>query len=139
MSEVDDELYGLRCEIGSLVAENEGLKSENKRLRDMTRKIAEIIRKMDRDGLIRQPVAPPDADFEIASASKFADNMRKIAKHRGLTQREMCRKAGITWSSWKNWVFQGMLPQTRTLLEVCDALDCTPNDLLRGMYGRSGR
>lgn len=139
MSEVDDELYGLRCEIGSLVAENEGLKSENERLRKAMRKVAEAVRKMERDDLMRQPSSPSDADLETTSTSRFADNMRRIARKRGLTQREMCRRAGITWSSWKNWVFQGMLPQTRTLLEVCDALGCTPNDLLRGVYGGDGR
>lgn len=105
---------------------------EVERLRGLMRRFTAAVDAVEHECL--DPSAKETAKVAKPNNGKFARNMRRAARERGMTQREMCRNAGITWSSWKNWVFQGRLPQTRTLLELCDALNCTPNDLLEGLW-----
>lgn len=72
-------------------------------------------------------------------AKIFASNLRDIAKGRGVSQRKLCEKTGVSWSSWKNWTTGYVLPNVRTLVDLCDALKCSPNDLLKGMCEYTGK
>ena len=60
------------------------------------------------------------------------ENIKKFRKLKGLTQKELAEKLGITQQSVAQYERTNKLPKLETLLYIADALDITLNGLLFG-------
>lgn len=60
------------------------------------------------------------------------ENIKKFRKLKGLTQKELAEKLGITQKSVAQYERTNKLPKLETLLYIADALDITLNGLLFG-------
>lgn len=58
------------------------------------------------------------------------DNLKNIRKIRGLTQKELAQKSGITRESIGNYERGDRIPPVDTLNKIAKALGVTPNDLI---------
>lgn len=58
--------------------------------------------------------------------------LREILKTRGVSSRELARRVGITEANLSHLV-TGKVREVRlsTLSSICEALDCTPGDVLK--------
>jgi transcriptional regulator with XRE-family HTH domain len=60
----------------------------------------------------------------------FGERLRHRARELGLSVSELARRAGIESSKFGKYVRNTHEPDLTTLLQICGALDVTPNDLL---------
>lgn len=65
-------------------------------------------------------------------------NIKKIRIDRGITQRSLAEKLGITPAAVGNYERDVSFPKEDVLMKMFGALDCTPNELLAGLTAESG-
>lgn len=65
-------------------------------------------------------------------------NIKKIRIDRGITQRSLAEKLGITPAAVGNYEHDVSFPKEDVLMKMFGALDCTPNELLAGLTSESG-
>lgn len=63
--------------------------------------------------------------------SSFAETLKEVMENRGMSQKEICKKAGITEAAMSRYCTEKRLPNTRTLIKLAEALDVSI-DLLAG-------
>lgn len=59
----------------------------------------------------------------------FADNAYKIMKDKKMSQSAVARAAGLTPQQFNDLLRHRKLLREDVILPICNALDCTPNDL----------
>ena len=62
--------------------------------------------------------------------SFFGENLKKLRKRSGLTQRQLAEKIGAKHNSISNWETGQNEPDTETIQKLCACLSVTANDLL---------
>lgn len=67
--------------------------------------------------------------------SIFSANLRHYMEDRRMNQRKLAEAAGLTEASVSRYLNAERIPSLDTLLDLCDALNVTPNDLTG--YGNS--
>ena len=67
------------------------------------------------------------------SRAKLGANIEHAMKSRGMTQAELARATGKPAPYICNLIHGHHDPNLDTLRTLCDALQCTPNDLLEGV------
>ena len=68
------------------------------------------------------------------TATKGGDsvsNLATIRKSKGITQKALAEKLGISRSALAMWEVGKNTPPTKYLTEICDLLGCTLDELLR--------
>lgn len=68
----------------------------------------------------------------------IGSNIKKIRTDRGITQRSLAEKLGITPAAVGNYEHDVSFPKEDVLMKMFGALDCTPNELLVGLTAESG-
>lgn len=64
-------------------------------------------------------------------AGCFADRIQRYMHNRDITIEELSRRSDISVTTIKRWLSKyPRLPRTSDFLRICDALDCTPSELL---------
>lgn len=56
--------------------------------------------------------------------------LKELRKKAGFTQRELADKLEVDWRTYGSWERQERMINAEQACRICDALDCTPNDLL---------
>lgn len=57
--------------------------------------------------------------------------IQEVRTQRNLTQRQLAAKLGVTQGSVNKWENGHCMPSLPMFCELCKALKCTPNDLLK--------
>jgi len=60
----------------------------------------------------------------------FKGILRTKREHSGLSQRKIASKAGLTLRGYQNYEAGLGHPRVKQLIALCEALECTPNELL---------
>ena len=60
----------------------------------------------------------------------FGENLRRMRQEYGYSERRFAREVGIPTSSLTYYEHNWRLPTIEVLLDICDTLDTTPNELL---------
>ncbi len=60
-------------------------------------------------------------------------------RFRGLTQRELAERAGVTQATISLLERKGQLPQVTTIQKLAKALDCTPSELYFSPIAEDGQ
>ena len=61
----------------------------------------------------------------------FADRFHRYLDRRGMTIEDVAKLSGVTVTTIKKWVgARPVLPATYKFLQLCEALECTPSELL---------
>lgn len=68
----------------------------------------------------------------------IGSNIKKIRTDRGVTQRSLAEKLGVTPAAVGNYENDVSFPKEDVLMKMFAALDCTPNELLAGLTAESG-
>lgn len=64
----------------------------------------------------------------------FSQRLRERLSELGMTQKDLCEKTGIDKSLMSRY-FNGIYtPRLDMLITLSNALQCTPNDLMQGLY-----
>lgn len=63
----------------------------------------------------------------------FAENLKRHMG--GMTQAELAKRTGIHPRTISTYARSVNHPNVSALIEICKALECTPNDLLDGVCG----
>ena len=53
-----------------------------------------------------------------------------IMKEKGITQLELAQKTGIGQSTISDWKTKGTDPSSKYIMPICEALECTPYEIL---------
>ena len=56
--------------------------------------------------------------------------IKEMRKQAGFTQRDLAKKLGVEWRTYGAWERGENAINVEQLCRICDALGCTPNDLL---------
>lgn len=64
------------------------------------------------------------------TADVIAENVREKRKTAGLTQIELAELSGLEPNSISKWEYNHITPRSDTICKLCNALGCTPNDLM---------
>lgn len=57
-------------------------------------------------------------------------NLRRIRRARKMTQIDLGEAAGLAPNSISKWEAGDAMPESGSLCALCNALNCTPNDLM---------
>ncbi len=68
-----------------------------------------------------------------AERKRLGDNIRRIMKSRGMTQRQLAKATGATEAKMSNYVNGKRDMGIRSLMRICEALECGVDDLLEGV------
>ena len=68
-----------------------------------------------------------------AERRRLGDNIRRITKSRGMTQRQLAKAIGKTEARVSNYVNGKSDMGIRSLMRICEALDYDVDDLLEGV------
>jgi len=68
-----------------------------------------------------------------AERERLGANIRRIMKSRGMTQRQLAKAIGKTEARVSNYVNGKRDMGIRSLMRICEALNCGVNDLLEGV------
>ena len=60
----------------------------------------------------------------------FSNKLYCILQKKGMTQADLSRKSGLSEVSISRYMSGERLPNCKAIMAICDALACTPNDLL---------
>lgn len=60
----------------------------------------------------------------------ISKNLKRIRKEKGLTQRELAKKAGIVYSTYSNYENGNRLPKPETIQDIANALNVSTLDLI---------
>ncbi|BCR35548.1 helix-turn-helix domain-containing protein [Mariniplasma anaerobium] len=66
----------------------------------------------------------------------FADKLKEFRNKLNMSQRDIASKLDITQQGYCRWENGTSFPNEEKLIKLCEALVCTPNDLLeiKGKY-----
>lgn len=67
---------------------------------------------------------------EVEFICIFADNLSDIMDEVGISQRQLAKKAHITESALSRYLNKQRMPNMRTFMNLCYALQCEYSDLL---------
>lgn len=67
----------------------------------------------------------------------YGENIKKIRKHRGLTQKQLGQKLGISQAAIGQFESNKANPKMETLQKIADALNVSVNDLIPDSYDRT--
>ena len=67
---------------------------------------------------------------EVEFIDIFADNLRDVMKEAGISQRRLAKDAHITEAALSRYLTKQRMPNMRTFMNLCYALDCEYSDLL---------
>lgn len=67
---------------------------------------------------------------EIEFICIFADNLSDIMDEVGISQRQLAKKAHITEAALSRYLNKQRMPNMRTFMNLCYALQCEYSDLL---------
>ena len=56
--------------------------------------------------------------------------LKELRKDAGLTQQELATKIGVEWNTYGSWERGTNAVNLEQACRICDALGCTPNDLV---------
>lgn len=59
----------------------------------------------------------------------FGDNLRGIRNKRRMSQTELAKASGVSLAAITNYENGGYCPGADKIWDMCEALQCTPNDL----------
>lgn len=62
---------------------------------------------------------------------KFCDNLRRIRKHKKISQEELAEKVGVSRQSVSKWECAESYPEMDNILKLCDIFHCKINDLVQ--------
>lgn len=62
---------------------------------------------------------------------EFAFRLRKVMRHRKLTQKQLAQLAGIEEDTLSRYLHRTRIPRIDILIAICDALDCSVDSLTR--------
>lgn len=62
----------------------------------------------------------------------FSENIVRLRKKADLRQKKLAEKIGVSYGAVGNWESGNNTPKFSQILIICEALYCTPNDLLLG-------
>ena len=65
----------------------------------------------------------------MSTYDDIIQNIRKIIKERGLKQNFVANRAGFTPQEFNNILCSRQLLKTESIVNLCNALDVTPNEL----------
>ena len=60
----------------------------------------------------------------------FADNLKRILKEKGITQKELAELIGTSCNVVNRWFTEHREPTLYFVYKICEVLKVTPNDLL---------
>lgn len=69
--------------------------------------------------------------------SYFGENLRRIRKERGMTQKELASLIMVTHSSISEWETGDKYPQIIWIYEIASKLGINPEDLVRPNFSNS--
>lgn len=79
----------------------------------------------------QQRERPFDSGFDTRRVTEyFINKIIFLMKEKHIGINDLSRKSGINEYTLANYLRYSSLPETSTILKICDALDCTPSDLL---------
>lgn len=64
----------------------------------------------------------------------FSQRLRMRLEELGMTQKDLCEKTGIDKSLMSRYFNGVYTPRLEMLIVLSNALQCTPNDLMEGLY-----
>lgn len=67
---------------------------------------------------------------EVEFICIFADNLSDIVDEVGISQRQLAKKAHITEAALSRYLNKQRMPNMRTFMNLCYALQCEYSDLL---------
>lgn len=67
---------------------------------------------------------------EVEFICVFADNLSDIMDEVGISQRQLAKKAHITEAALSRYLNKQRMPNMRTFMNLCYALQCEYSDLL---------
>lgn len=67
---------------------------------------------------------------EVEFVCIFADNLSDIMDEVGISQRQLAKKAHITEAALSRYLNKQRMPNMRTFMNLCYALQCEYSDLL---------
>ena len=67
---------------------------------------------------------------EVEFICLFADNLSDIMDEVGISQRQLAKKAHITEAALSRYLNKQRMPNMRTFMNLCYALQCEYSDLL---------
>lgn len=70
--------------------------------------------------------------------ANIAPNMFRARQAKGRTQKSLAEAIGVTTMAVCQWETGRRVPSVARLVQISDALECTPNDLLTGPEGDPG-
>lgn len=59
------------------------------------------------------------------------DSIRILREKKGISQAQLAAAANVDRSAVAKWESAGVFPRADKIPAICNALDCTPNDLFR--------
>ena len=62
-------------------------------------------------------------------AERLAESLNRLREEAGLNQKELAKRLGMSHATVHRLLRGDRGTTLRTLEDLCDALDCTPNDL----------
>ncbi len=62
----------------------------------------------------------------------ISERIYYVMEKKNISQSELSRKTGISTSNISDWKRKKLNPKSDCLLQICEALDITPNQLLTG-------
>jgi len=69
----------------------------------------------------------------------ISDRIFQILKERNMTQKEFSKKCGIAESSISDWKRKRTNPSAENILNICNALGVSADELLSGTIGESDK
>jgi len=67
-----------------------------------------------------------------ATQESIGESIRQIRERRGLTRYDLARAAGYSYELVRRIETGRCYPSVPSLIDICMALDTTPNDVLKG-------
>ena len=68
-----------------------------------------------------------------AERERLGANIRRIMRERGMTQRQLAKATGATEAKISNYVNGKRDMGIRSLMRICEVLECGVDDLLEGV------
>ena len=72
-------------------------------------------------------------------AEQFGPNLKEARTSRFMSQLQLALKAKVTQGTLARWESSETYPNVQNLIELCEALDMSPDDLLSYTLGDEGK
>lgn len=73
----------------------------------------------------------------MKNAEIFAENLVRIIKREGISQKELARRANLTDASVSKYVHGSRFPKPKAMIELSKALNCSVEDLIQDLIQES--